>query len=180
MPAPRHTSGRLRTFARVGECRRLGRPATQETLALLHDPGWEKGPLRVKALQQWVQTKDDDGCPGPRERLVVIRSVEKHPRTWYVLSNAAKEIPLAAILGAHAQRQRIEELFEEGKQEVGLAHYEVRSWTGWHHHMTLTLLALWFLQLERLRLGEKKSRSDGIVASADLHQTAAAASAECT
>ena len=139
----------------------------------------EKGPLRVKALQQWVQTKDDDGCPGPRERLVVIRSVEKHPRTWYVLSNAPKEIPLAAILGAHAQRQRIEELFEEGKQEVGLAHYEVRSWTGWHHHMTLTLLALWFLQLERLRLGEKKSRSDGIVDSADLHQTAAAASAEC-
>jgi SRSO17 transposase len=38
----------------------------------------------------------------------------------------------------------------------GLNHYEVRSWTGWQHHMTLTLLALWFLQIERLRLGGQK------------------------
>ena len=37
-----------------------------------------------------------------------------------------------------------------------MSHYEVRSWTGWHHHMTLTLLALWFLQLERLEMGKKK------------------------
>jgi SRSO17 transposase len=140
----------------------------------------EKGPLRVKALQQWVQTRDSDGGPGARERLVVIRSVEKKPRTWYVLSNAPKEIPLAAIVGAHGERHRIEELFQEGKGEVGLDHYEVRSWTGWHHHMTLTLLALWFLQLERLRLGEKKSGSDGVVDPADLHETAAAATGEWT
>jgi SRSO17 transposase len=140
----------------------------------------EKGPLRVKALQQWVQTKDEEGCPGPRERLVVIRSVEKNPRTWYVLSNAGKDIALAAIVGAHGARHRIEELFEEGKGEVGLAHYEVRSWTGWHHHMTLTLLALWFLQLERLRLGEKKSGSDGVVDPSDLHHAVAATTAEGT
>ena len=138
----------------------------------------EKGPLRVKALQQWVQTKDEEGCPGPRERLVVIRSVEKNPRTWYVLSNAAKDVPLAAIVGAHGERHRIEQLFEEGKQEVGLAHYEVRSWTGWHHHMTLTMLALWFLQLERLQCGEKKSGADGVLDSADLHAVAAAATTQ--
>jgi hypothetical protein len=47
------------------------------------------------------------------------------------------------------------QLFAVGKDEVGLGHYEVRSWVGWHHHMTLTLLALWFLQLERNRLGGK-------------------------
>jgi SRSO17 transposase len=138
----------------------------------------EKGPLRVKALQQQVQTKDDDGCPGPRERLVVIRSIEKHPQTWYVLSNASKDIPLAALLGAHAARHRIEELFGAGKGEVGLDHYEVRSWTGWHHHMTLTLLALWFLQLERLRLGKKKSGSDRAVDPTDLHATATTAPPE--
>jgi SRSO17 transposase len=138
----------------------------------------EKGPLRVKALQQWVQTKDEDGGPGPRERLVVIRSLEKKPQTWYVLSNASKDTPLVAVVGAHGERHRIEELLEEGKGEVGLDHYEVRSWTGWHHHMTLTLLALWFLQLERLRLGEKKSGPDGVIDPADLHETAAAAQAE--
>ena len=36
---------------------------------------------------------------------------------------------------------------------MGLAHDEVRSWVGWHHHVTLALLALWFLVLERQRLG---------------------------
>jgi SRSO17 transposase len=140
----------------------------------------EKGPLRVKALQQWVQTRDEDGRPGARERLVVIRSLEKQPQTWYTLSNASKDTPLVEVLGAHGERHRIEELFEEGKGEVGLDHYEVRSWTGWHHHMTLTLLALWFLQLERLRLGKKKSGSDGAVDPADLHETAATAQAEWT
>ena len=38
--------------------------------------------------------------------------------------------------------------------------YEVRGWLGWHHHMTLVLLALWFLKLETRRLGEKAA--DGI------------------
>ena len=40
--------------------------------------------------------------------------------------------------------------------EVGLAHYEVRSWVGWHHHMTLSLVALWFLSLEKRRLEKKR------------------------
>ena len=139
----------------------------------------EKGPLRIKALQQWVQTKDEDGCAGTRERLVVIRSVEKKPRTWYVLTNASKETPLVAVVQAHGARHRVEELFEEGKGEVGLGHYEVRSWIGWHHHMTLTLLALWFLQLQRLRLGGKKSGPDSVVNPADFHGVAASAPAVC-
>jgi hypothetical protein len=47
-------------------------------------------------------------------------------------------------------------VFQQGNGEVGLDHYEVRRWDGWHHPMTLALLALWFLVLERRRLGEKK------------------------
>jgi SRSO17 transposase len=139
----------------------------------------EKGPLRVKALQQWVQTKDEDGCAGTRERLIVIRSIEKQPRTWYVLSNASKETRLLKVVQAHSARHQVEELFQEGKREVGLSHYEVRSWTGWHHHMTLTLLALWFLQLQRLQLRGKKSRSDRIADPADLHGVATSAPAVC-
>jgi SRSO17 transposase len=139
----------------------------------------EKGPLRVKALQQWVQTKDEDGCPGPRERLVVIRSMEKKPRTWYTLSNAAKEARLREVTRVHGARHGVEELFEEGNGEVGLDHYEVRSWTGWHHHMTLTLLALWFLQLEWLRQGEKKSGTNGVGHPPDPDGGVAASAAEC-
>ena len=134
----------------------------------------EKGPMRAKVLLAAVQTKDEDGCVGPRERLVVLKSCEKEPQTWYALSNAhqARRPELARVHGA---RHRVEELLEEGKQEVGLGHYEVRSWVGWEHHMTLSLLALWFLQTERLRLGGKNPGGDGVPGAGSVHEAVAAA-----
>ena len=72
----------------------------------------------------------------------------------------------------------MEERLGEGKGEVGLGHYEVRSWVGWHHHMTLSLLALWFLQLERLRLGGKNAGGDAAAGAGRLHGAAAAAAEE--
>jgi SRSO17 transposase len=131
----------------------------------------EKGPLRAKVLLATLQTKEEDGHVGPRERLVVIRTCEKKPRTWYALSND-REARRGELARVHGARHRIEELLQEGKQEVGLSHYEVRSWTGWHHHVTLTLLALWFLQLERLRLGGENPGGDGSAGTGDLHGTA--------
>jgi SRSO17 transposase len=116
-----------------------------------------KGPKVVWALEAWVQTKEEDSSLGPRERLVVMRSIETTPRTWYTLSNAATAVPLSDVVKAHGRRHGIEEMLQAGKGEVGLGHYEVRSWVGWHHHMTLSLLALWFLVLEQDRLREKKS-----------------------
>ena len=98
-----------------------------------------------------VRTKQD-GRVGPEERLVVIRPVGES-RIDYALSNAGPETPLAEVVRAQRQRHRIEEVFGAGKGEVGLDHYEVRSWVGWHHHMTLCLVALWFLCLERRRVG---------------------------
>jgi SRSO17 transposase len=141
--------------------------------------GGEKGPRDVLALSQRVQAKDEDGCVGPSERLTVIKTCAKEPQLWYTLSNAPGAVPLAPVVVAHGQRHGIEELLEEGKQEVGLSHYEVRSWTGWHHHVTLSLLALWFLQLERLRLGEKKSGADGVAGAGPVHGVAAPAAAVC-
>jgi SRSO17 transposase len=117
-----------------------------------------KGPKVVRALEAWVQARDEDGCVGPRERLVVIRSVATEPRVWYTLSNARAEVPLARVVEAHGRRHGVEEVLQAGKGEVGLAHYEVRSWVGWHHHMTLSLLALWFLILEKRRLEKKRRR----------------------
>jgi SRSO17 transposase len=117
-----------------------------------------KGPKVVRALEAWVQTRDADGCVGPRERLVVIRSVATEPRVWYTLSNARAAVPLARVAQAHGRRHGVEEVLQAGKGEVGLAHYEVRSWVGWHHHMTLSLLALWFLVLEKRRLKKKRQR----------------------
>jgi SRSO17 transposase len=119
----------------------------------------EKGPLAVDAMGVRVRTRQD-GRVGPEERLVVIRPVGES-RVDYALTNAGPETPLAEVVRAQRQRHRIEEVFGAGKGEVGLDHYEVRSWVGWHHHMTLCLVALWFLCLERRRVGGENPGDHG-------------------
>jgi SRSO17 transposase len=134
----------------------------------IHLGAGSKGPKVVWALEAWVQTKDEDGCVGGRERLVVIRTVDRESRCWYTLSNATAETPLARVVEAHSHRHGAEELFGAGKGEVGLDHYEVRSWVGWHHHMTLSMLALWYLQLERNQIGGKNTGIDGAADAGDF------------
>jgi SRSO17 transposase len=137
-----------------------------------------KGPKVVRVLETWVQAKDEDGCIGPRERLVVIRTVDREPQVWYTLSNARPEVPARQVAVAHARRHGVEEVLQAGKGEVGLAHYEVRSWVGWHHHMTLSLLALWFLILEKERLGGKNPGVDGAATAGSVRAAAPAGTAE--
>lgn len=95
--------------------------------------------------------------PGPEERLVVMRTVGAEPETHYALSNAEADVPLVELARARFARHRIEEVFEAAEQEAGLGHYEVRSWVGWHHHVTLSLPALWSLCCERRRVGGSNS-----------------------
>jgi SRSO17 transposase len=138
--------------------------------------GGEKGPLLVDALTVRVRAKQD-GRIGPEERLVVIRPVGE-TRIDYALTNAGPEVPLAGLVRVQRQRHRIEEVFEAGNGEVGLDHYEVRSWVGWHHHMTLSLVALWFLCLERRRVGGENPGRHGVADEADFHAVAPSPSAE--
>lgn len=134
-------------------------------------PG-EKGPLLVDVLHAEVELRDKS-----HERLLVIRTVESEPKIHYSLSNAAPSVPVEEIVDAHDDRHRIEEMFELGNGEVGLDHYEVRSWIGWHHHMTLSLLALWFLVLEQQRVGEKNTSHHGAANEADFQSATPAAAA---
>jgi SRSO17 transposase len=131
-----------------------------------------KGPLRAKALRTRVQTRAG-GRVGAEEVLLVIQTLEATPRTYYVLAWSPAPVATAEVVRAHSERHRVEETLQEGKGEVGLAHYEVRSWTGWHHHMTLCFLALMFLVLERLRLGKKNTGHHGVPGASDPRGTAA-------
>jgi SRSO17 transposase len=115
----------------------------------------EKGLVVVRALTRLVQTKDEDGRAGRAERLLVVRPVDQAGDVTYALSNALSDTPLAELVRVKGQRPRVEQTFHDGKGEVGLGHYEVRSWVGWHHHMTLSLLALWFLSLEKTAVEKK-------------------------
>jgi SRSO17 transposase len=138
----------------------------------------EKGWIQVRALRARVQTKDEDGCVGPRETLVVTRTLDQEKRTAYHLSNADRSVKLWKLVYVGSERHRVEEQLQAGKGEVGLGQYEVRSWVGWHHHMTLSLLALWFLMTERRRVGKKNTGVDGATDSGDLHSPATADAAE--
>ena len=137
----------------------------------------EKGPLEVEAMTVRVQTKQE-GRVGPEERLVVTRTVEENAKTSYHLSNAPSDVKLEEVVRGRSERHRVEEVFEEGNGEVGLDHYEVRSWVGWLHHMTLSLLALWFLALERGRVGGEKDTADGVATARGLHAAAGSSEAD--
>jgi SRSO17 transposase len=137
----------------------------------------ERGPLRVDAMTVRVRSKEERRI-GPEERLIVMRTVEAKPQVHYALSDAGPDVPLAELVRVRFTRHRIEEAFEAGKGEAGLAHYEVRSWVGWHHHMTLSLLALWFLILERRRVGGENCGGDRVAGARDLRAAAASPGAE--
>jgi hypothetical protein len=56
-----------------------------------------------------------------------------------------KEPSLAELARVIKAGACIEASFQRGKSEAGMDEYQVRTWEGWHHHMALTLLAVWFL-----------------------------------
>jgi SRSO17 transposase len=115
----------------------------------------QRGPLIVEAVKVPVQAKTAP-AEGLQETLLVIRERQgdgtmKHD---YYLSNAPHDTPLAEFVRVSKAEHRIEECLQRAKSEAGLADYEVRTWRGWHHHQTLSLVATWFLTQETRR-GEK-------------------------
>jgi SRSO17 transposase len=115
-----------------------------------------KGPLVAHAAMTRVVAKTEKNQIGPEEILVVTRVVEESGAVKfdYYLSNADPGTPLTEFARVAKAEHRIEECLQRGKSEAGLAHYEVRTWIGWHHHQTLSLIAAWFLVQESRR--EKK------------------------
>jgi SRSO17 transposase len=165
------------TVVRDLECRRpprrhAGRGAKRQVPYRRVDVWAERQP-QARWTRLTVDRKN-----GPEERLVVMRTVEAEPKTHYALSDAGPEVPLEELVRVRFTRHKVEEVFEAAKQEAGLAHYEVRSWVGWHHHVTLSLLALWFLCCERRRVGGENPGGDGVTGAGDLHPAVAGAGPE--
>jgi SRSO17 transposase len=112
-----------------------------------------KGPLVAEfAFIRVVVVRDD--LPGADVWLILRRNPTTGELKTY-LSNAPKETPQAALVRMSGMRWPIETTFEDGKQLIGMGDYQVRSWIGWHHHMTMCILAHFFLIRLRLRLGDK-------------------------
>jgi SRSO17 transposase len=122
-----------------------------------------KGPIAYAFARQRV-TLCKEGLPDRTVWLVIKRTLGGEPTYSYYISNAPASTPLRTFVWLSGLRWAVEQCFEEGKTELGMAHYEVRKYPGWHHHMLTTMLAHFFLWHLKLRLGEKSSRADGIAA----------------
>jgi SRSO17 transposase len=103
------------------------------------------------ALRVW---ESRDGLPGRACWLVLRRDLDGS-EAKYFLSNAPVDTPLLRMAQVGAMRWPIETEFQTEKGETGLDEYEVRSWLGWHHHITMALLAGAFLLSLQLDWGEK-------------------------
>lgn len=126
----------------------------------------EKGPLIVEAVKRRVSAKTDRRRAGPEEVLVVFREPQadgtfKHD---YSLSSATAETPLPEFARVFNAEHRVEQCLRRAKGEAGLSHYQVRTWRGWHHHQTLSLIATWFLTQEARRGKKMDARADGAAA----------------
>ncbi|MFE9492663.1 MULTISPECIES: IS701 family transposase [unclassified Streptomyces] len=71
------------------------------------------------------------------------------------LSDLPTDTPLTRLVRLAKLRWRIEHDYREMKQALGLAHFEGRTWTGWHHHVTLVSVAHAFCTLQRLARAPK-------------------------
>lgn len=72
----------------------------------------------------------------------------------YHLSNAHPDTPLKELARVVKAEHRVEDCIKRAKSEAGLSDYEVRTWAGWYHHQTLSLIATWFL-IKETRRGKK-------------------------
>lgn len=83
--------------------------------------------------------------------LLVRRSRENHDERAYYLCRGPAETPWRELVRVAGARWTVEECFERAKGDCGLDEYEVRSWTGWHRHVTLSMFALALLTVIRAR-----------------------------
>ena len=146
----------------------------------LDDVAWQridvrdgsKGPLVVEMVKRRVVSRTHRRQQGDEELLVVIRYRDRDQaqvvKVDYYLSNAVSETPLWELARVAKAAHRIEECIQRSKSEAGLADYEVRHWTGWQHHQTLSLLATWFL--ERNPSGEKMDPCDHLATDSPGHR----------
>ncbi|GAA2916025.1 IS701 family transposase [Streptosporangium fragile] len=91
-------------------------------------------------------------APGHAHTLLTRRSVSAPTEVEFFLAHAPAHVPVPELIDAAGMRWKIEENNEHGKDLLGLTSYQVRKWTPWHRHVTITMLALAFLAVTRAAL----------------------------
>ena len=138
----------------VTKAQQLGFSRVEDRAAELPPTAWQrlsagdgaKGPRRY----DWAYLPYGSGAaPGWEKGLLIRRSLAEPGKLAFYLTHAADGTALAELVQIAGTRWTIEACFEAAKGEVGLDQYEVRSWTGWHRHVTLAMLAHAYLAVLR-------------------------------
>jgi len=87
----------------------------------------------------------------PRQWLLIEWPKGEPEPTKYWFSNLLQQTGISRLVFFAKVRWRIEQSYQQLKEELGLDHYEGRGYSGWHHHVTMTMLAYGFLLSETLR-----------------------------
>lgn len=118
-----------------------------------------KGPR----VSDWARVPVDAPTPEVGRWLLIRRDVADPTAVAFFIAGGPPATALAALVRVAGSRWSIEECFEIAKGDCGLDHYEVRSWVGWHRHVTLSLFALAVVAViqSRAAAGAKKKRRTG-------------------
>lgn len=104
-----------------------------------------KGPIKVHVLHKrvwlWNRKEKQAHC----WHLIVRREDGSKNKLKYSISNASEKISIERLAFMQGQRYFVERAIEDAKSSAGLADYQVRPWTGWHHHMAMVMLAMLFM-----------------------------------
>ena len=124
----------------------------------------EKGPMvwEAKCLPVWI--KDENGLPVGSYRLLMTRNVLKPEEVKFFLSNAPEGVPVETLLLVAFSRWRIERMFEDSKDQLGMDHFEVRKYGSIQRHLILTCVSHLFLAEFRQGHRGKKPGSDDLPA----------------
>ena len=109
---------------------------------------------RVQSAHQW----STGAAPGKPVWLLIEWPKEEQEPTKYSLCDLPADRSLRQLVATARQRWRVEQDYQQLKEELGLDHFEGRSWTGWHHHVTLVMIAHAFLRREQKRRASKSIR----------------------
>jgi SRSO17 transposase len=115
-----------------------------------------KGPIEYEFTKRRVVLSKSN-LPQKTVWLIIRRTIEKQPVYKFFLSNAGSSARLKLFVWLSGIRWAIEQCFEETKSELGMDHYEVRKYRGWHHHIITCMLAHFFLWHLKIRLGKKST-----------------------
>jgi len=115
-----------------------------------------KGPITYEFTKRRV-TLCKDGLPDRSVWLVIKRTIGAQPEYSFFISNALRSARLSTFVWLSGIRWAIEQCFEETKTELGMDHYEVRKYGGWHHHILTCMMAHFFLWHLKIRLGKKNT-----------------------